>query len=165
MGDVEWLKQLQKQVDRQCFALLPYVRVCIRLTLPLYTDLYFWITLIFANETNINITNYRMFTLMLPSINFCRLNLLIILNQNLPIRDKNDYNFRNILVWYSVLIRFIMKSTCNQQFNIKYKHVVFIIVPVNQLGKVKMNALWFIGNRLPNTDIQVQHNKHRLNWF
>jgi len=46
---------------------------------------------------------------------FCRLNLLIILNQNLPIRDENDYYFCKILLSYSVFTRFSMKSTCNQQ--------------------------------------------------
>jgi len=35
---------------------------------------------------------------MLPSIHFCRFNLLIILNQNLPIRDENDYDFSIIIV-------------------------------------------------------------------
>jgi len=38
-----------------------------------------------------------MLTFMLPSINFCRLNLLIILNQNSRIRDENDYDFGKIL--------------------------------------------------------------------
>jgi len=84
-----------------------------------------------------------MFTFMLPSIHFCRWNLLIILNQNLPIRDKNNYEFGKILLAYSVVTRFIMKSTCNHPFIIRYKLLyIFKIVPFSQvLGKVKMNAL------------------------
>jgi len=63
---------------------------------------------------------YSVFTFMLPSSYFCRFNLLIILNQNLPIRDENDYDFGKILLLYSVFTRFSMKSTCNQQLIIRY---------------------------------------------
>jgi len=50
-----------------------------------------------------------MFIFILPSIHSCRLNLLIILNQNLPIRDEIDYDFDKILLSYSVFTRFSMK--------------------------------------------------------
>jgi len=64
---------------------------------------------------------------MLPSIHFCRLNLLIILNQNLPISDEND--FGKIRLSYTECVHSIysMKSTCNQQFIIKFKpfHVFY----------------------------------------
>jgi len=43
---------------------------------------------------------HSIFTFMLPSIYFCRLNLLIILNQNLHNRDVND--FGKIILSYSV---------------------------------------------------------------
>jgi len=41
-----------------------------------------------------------------PSTHFCRWNLLIILHQNLPISDRNEYDFCYILLSYSVFIRF-----------------------------------------------------------
>jgi len=58
--------------------------------------------------------DYNMFTFTLPSIHFYRLNLLIIFNQNLHIIVENDYNYGKILSSYSLVIRFIMESTCNQ---------------------------------------------------
>jgi len=44
------------------------------------------------------------FTFMLPSIYFCRLNLLIIWNQNLPISGENDYDFGKILLSHIVYL-------------------------------------------------------------
>jgi len=80
---------------------------------------------------------------MLPSNHFCRLNLLIIFDQNLPIRDENDYNFGKIRLVYCIFTRFSMKSTCNHSSVLDINNYTFkIIEPVDQvLGKVKMNAL------------------------
>jgi len=52
--------------------------------------------------------SYSMFIFILPSIYSCRLNLLIILNQNLPIGDEIYYDFGKILLSYSVFTRFSM---------------------------------------------------------
>jgi len=46
---------------------------------------------------------YSMSTFVFPNILFCRLNLLIILNQNLFIRDKNDYEFDKIISYFHAI--------------------------------------------------------------
>jgi len=63
----------------------------------------------------------------MPSINFCTLNLLIILNQNLPIGDENHYDFGKILLSYSAV-------TARQGQN--ERTIVFIISQVEKQQKL-----------------------------
>jgi len=109
----------------------------IPMRLKLYVAIFKISALVRINSVMHNMCKLVPFTLMLPSIHFCKWNLLIVLNQNLPIRDKNDYDFCKILLSYSVFTW----STCNQQFIIRNKPLYFFIIEPQVLNKVTINAL------------------------